>query len=300
VSDPEIRGLVPGEERAVERFLVTHADSSLFLRRNLAERGLADGSERHCGTWAGAFADGRLVGVAQHSRFGAVLVQAPADAGAVALEAVRASERPVGGFIGPWTQVLAARAALGFDGAPMRMESREGLYALPLDGLIVPTTLASATWRCRRARADEVDLLVEWRVGYNVEANGQEDGPKLRAWSREEMEMGLAERASWVLEVDGAPVAFQQFNAMLPDIVQVGGVWTPPSLRGRGYGRAVVAGALRAVRAEGVRRGVLFTGDANVPAQRAYAALGFRRVGDWGLLFLKTPARPPLDVLRQT
>jgi RimJ/RimL family protein N-acetyltransferase len=289
MSDPEIRGLAPGEERAVEAFLAAYADYSLFLRRNLAERGLVDGSERYCGTWAGAFEDGRLVGVAQHSRFGAVLVQAPAHAGAVALQAARASERPVGGFIGPWSQALAARTALGFDGAPMRMESHEGLYALPLDTLVVPTALASKTWHCRRARAAEMDLLVDWRVGYNVEANGREDGPELRAWSREEMELGLAERASWVLEVDGAPVAFQQFNAMLPDVVQVGGVWTPPLLRGRGYARAVVAGALLAARAEGVRRSVLFTGEDNVPAQRAYAALGFERIGDWGLLFLKSP-----------
>ena len=96
-----------------------------------------------------------------------------------------------------------------------------------------------------------------------------------------------------MLEVSGAPVAYQQFNAMLPDVVQVGGVWTPPALRGRGYARAVVAGSLLAARGDGVRRAVLFTGDENVPARRAYAALGFERVGDWGLLFLETPTRPP-------
>jgi RimJ/RimL family protein N-acetyltransferase len=198
----------------------------------------------------------------------------------------------VAGFIGPWQQALAARAALGWNGASMRMESHEGLYALSLDALVVPGPLAGGQWRCRRARADEADLLVAWRVGYNVESNAQHDGPELRAWSREEIERGLAEQASWVLAVDGTPVAYQQFNAMLPDVVQVGGVWTPPPLRGRGYARAVVAGALLAARAEGARRGVLFTGESNVPARRAYAALGFERVGDWGLLFLRTPARP--------
>jgi predicted GNAT family acetyltransferase len=95
-----------------------------------------------------------------------------------------------------------------------------------------------------------------------------------------------------VLEADGQPVAYQQFNAMLPDVVQVGGVWTPPAWRGRGYGRAVVAGALLAARDAGARRGVLFTGDANLPARRAYAALGFSRVGEWALIFLREPARP--------
>jgi hypothetical protein len=42
----------------------------------------------------------------------------------------------------------------------------------------------------------------------------------------------------------------------------------------------------------GQGRGVLFTGETNVPAQRAYAALGFTRVGDWALIFFKEPARP--------
>jgi RimJ/RimL family protein N-acetyltransferase len=286
-----VRLLAPGDERDVEAFLAVHADSSLFLRRNLLV-GLADRDTPYHGTWAGAFEDGRLVAVAQHTRFGSVVVQAPAHTAAVTRAAARASARPVAGFIGPLRQALAARAALGWAGVPMRVESHEGLYALPLDALRVPAPLARGAWRCRPPRRDELDRLVEWRVGFNVESNGLPDTPAVRASSHEEIERGLAEDASWVLEVDGTAVAFQQFNAMLPDVVQVGGVWTPPPLRGRGYARAVVAGALLVARAGGVRRSVLFTGDTNEPAKRAYAALGFERVGDWGLLLMKTPARP--------
>jgi predicted GNAT family acetyltransferase len=113
--------------------------------------------------------------------------------------------------------------------------------------------------------------------------------------SRDDVELGIAEGSGFVLERDGVPVAYQQFNAAVEDVVQVGGVWTPPPLRGRGYGRAVVAGALLAARAEGARRGVLFTGETNVQAQRAYAALGFTRVGDWALFFFADPVRPSLD-----
>lgn len=289
----DVRVLGPGDEPHVERLLAAHPDTSLFLRRNLATTGLVDRPERYHGTWAGAFEDGRLVAVAQHTRFGTVLVQAPVHVGPVVHAVARASARAVSGFVGPWDQVLAARAGMGFAGSPMRVESHEGLYALALDALVVPEALAAGRWRCRRARADDLDLLVGWRVGYNVETNHEQDGAELRALSREEIDAGLSERAGWLLEVDGAPVAYQQFNAMLADVVQVGGVWTPPPLRGRGYARAVVAGSLLAARADGVRRSVLFTGDTNVPAQRAYAALGFTRIGDWGLLFLATPARPP-------
>ncbi len=289
MSGADIRLLQPGDESTVDAFLAQHADSSLFLRSNL-RKGIADRGEIYHGPWAGAFEDGRLVGVAQHSRFGSMLPQAPRHAGELARAAARSSAHPVRGFVGPRAQALAARAALGLDGAPMGVESFEGLYAVALDALVVPPMLASGRWQCRRARRAEIDLLVEWRAGFNAETNGQADDPALHTASREEIERGLAEGASWVLEADGVPVAFQQFNAMLPDVVQVGGVWTPPSLRSRGYARAIVAGALLAVRRDGVRRAVLFTGDDNIPAQRAYHALGFTRVGDWALLFLKVPA----------
>jgi predicted GNAT family acetyltransferase len=296
-SGVHVRVLRPGDAPHVDALLAAHADSSLFLRHNLSVTGLVDRGERYHGTWAGAFEEDRLVAVAQHTRFTTVLLQAPVHVAAVTRAAVRASDWPVGGFIGPRAQVLAARTALGFDGTRMRMESHEGLYALPLDALVVPGPLARGAWRCRRAHADELDLLVAWRVGFNVETNARTDGPALRASSREEIESGLAEGASWVLEVGGTPVAYQQFNAVLPEVVQVGGVWTPPALRRRGYARGVVAGALLAARADGVCRGVLFTGETNTPAQRAYVALGFTRIGDWALIFLAEPARPLVSAL---
>ena len=71
--------------------------------------------------------------------------------------------------------------------------------------------------------------------------------------------------------------------------MQIGGVWTPPSLRSRGYGRAAVAASLLDARAEGVRVAILFTGKGNVPACRAYEALGFQVIGDYRLVLLKEP-----------
>lgn len=77
------------------------------------------------------------------------------------------------------------------------------------------------------------------------------------------------------------------FNARLPEIVQVGGVWTPPELRGRGYARCVIAAHLRVARRSGADRAILFTDEENLPAQRAYEALGFSEIGTYGLAFLE-------------
>lgn len=174
----------------------------------------------------------------------------------------------------------------GLDGVPASKESREDLYALNLVDLIVPQALESGALRCRHPVPSEVDLLVAWRVNFCVEALGTEDGPELRRSACAEVDLLREREADWVLLNGATPVSYSGFNATLPDIVQVGGVWTPPELRGRGYGRAVVAGSLLAARRAGVRRAVLFTDPHNPAARTAYRALGFRIVGDDGLVLL--------------
>ena len=81
-------------------------------------------------------------------------------------------------------------------------------------------------------------------------------------------------------------MSYSVFNAMLADVVQIGGVWTPREFRGRGYARSVVAGSLLAARKQGVSRAVLFADPTNEAARRAYLFLGFRIVGDYGLVLL--------------
>ena len=99
----------------------------------------------------------------------------------------------------------------------------------------------------------------------------------------------VARKEAFLLEVDGEPVSLCTHTAQVSDIVQIGGVWTPPEWRGRGYARRVVAGALQVAEQEGVTRAVLFT--EGRAARRCYEALGFQRVGDYGtIIFVSDPA----------
>src|SRR5439155_1541421 len=118
------------------------------------------------------------------------------------------------------------------------------------------------------------------------EALGASDGPHLHQASTDEVRLQHERGTDWLLLAGAAPVSYSVFNAMLPDIVQIGGVWTPPEFRGRGYARSVVAGSLLAARKQGVARAVLFADPANEAARRAYLFLGFRIVGDYGLVLL--------------
>jgi len=260
----------------------------MFLRSNARSAGLTDRGQPMQATYVAVLERGRIAGVAAHCWNGMVLVQAPEEghAAAVAREAVRRSGRTVTGFSGPWDQVVAAREALGLGAAPTAKDSRDELYVLDLARLIVPPQLASGALRCRHPREGELGLLIGWRARFAIEALGATDGPDLHQASTDEVRLQHERGTDWLLLAGAAPVSYSVFNAMLPDIVQIGGVWTPPEFRGRGYARAVVAGSLLAARKQGVARAVLFADPANERARRAYQFLGFRIVGDFGLVLL--------------
>jgi len=285
---PELRLLRAGDEAALDTFLARHADTSMFLRSNARSAGLTDRGQPMQATYVAALEGGLIAGVAAHCWNGMVLVQAPegGHAAAATLEAVRRSGRTVTGFSGPWDQVVAARAALGLAAAPAAKDSRDELYVLDLARLVVPPELASGALRCRHPAATELELLVDWRVRFAVEALGATDGPDLRQASADDVRLQHERGTDWLLLAGATPVSYSVFNAMLADIVQIGGVWTPPERRGRGYARSVVAGSLLAARKQGIARAVLFADPANEAARRAYLFLGFRIVGDYGLVLL--------------
>ena len=87
----------------------------------------------------------------------------------------------------------------------------------------------------------------------------------------------------------GEPLAMTSFNAILPDMVQIGNVYAPPELRRRGHARDAVAQHLARARVAGVKRAILFA--SGPAASRAYEAIGFRQVGHFTLLLFAAPNR---------
>lgn len=279
-----IRLLGPGDEAALEAFLFRHAETSMFLRSNAHAAGLVDRGEPLQATYAALVEEGVVEAVVAHCWNGMVLVQAPRALPALIAEARRATGRAIAGVTGPYEQVREAANVLGLTAS---RPARDVLLTLALDALQVPEPLARGEVICRRPRPDELELLTDWRCDYLVETGLQQPGPRLREISREGIRLSHSREADFVLEEGGQPVAYSAFNAQLPDIVQIGGVWTPPALRRGGKARSVVAGSLLMARKAGVRRAVLFTQETNVPAQRAYESLGFRAAGDYGLLMAR-------------
>ena len=288
-----VRVLRPGDESRLAPFFAAHPDTTLFLQSNLLAGGLEDRGEPLQGTYVAALeGTGAVVAVASHTWSGNLLLEAPTALPAVTRAAVAATRRPVAGLLGRADQVEAARRTLGLGSAPTSLDSREHLFRLVLDRLRVPALLAAGELRCRKPTNGELGRLTDWRHDYRVEELREPPGDPLREKARAELELYQRLDRHFVLERSGTLVAYAAYNASTPDCVQLGGVYTPPPLRSRGYGRAVVAGALLRARERGVQRSVLFTPIENRPAQRAYRSLGYERVGDYALLLFVDPIRP--------
>ena len=280
----QIRQLATGDELRLEAFLASHRDSSMFLRSNARRAGLGYAGERFQAIYAGAFRDGVMVGVVAHGWNGMLLIQAPELGDELARACLGWSQRPVSGLTGPLEQVRQVTAALRLDTTNAKFRSDDWLYALDLVELVVPPELATGATLSRPPLEAERERLHAWRLAYDIELLGSTDSVETRARTAAALDRQVTDGAVWVAVDRGLPVSIAAFTAVLPDIVQLGGIYTPPELRGWGFARVAIAGSLLAARERGVTRAVLFT--ANPNAVRTYEALGFRRIGDYALILL--------------
>lgn len=289
----EIRILRPGDQALLEAFALPRIASSMFLVGNSRAAGLRDRGERLQGTYAAALQDGAIVGVAVCCWNGNIILQAPDCEAELCRHAAATAGRELCGLLGPSAQVGAVLEAFGIAPADLQLDSIESLFHLQLAKLRVPPAVRSGGLRVRLAGMPDLPLLARWRVEYCIEALNDHDTPALHAEALRSVQAAIGAGHSWVAEVDGAKVATTGFNARTAEAVQIGGVFTPRHLRSRGYARGAVAQSLIDARERGVDGAILFTGDDNPAAQRAYRALGFERVGDYRISLLRAPRHLP-------
>ncbi len=283
-----IRLLDNQDAMVTKTFLDKHIEASLFLRSNMEKAGLENDGEPFQGDYLGAFSDGELVGVIAHYCNGTVMMQSP-DLGALSQlysELVSNMTGSVKAVVGDADQGQYILKRLAIAEEKFALNATDNLMSLELKKLYIPhaedNSLAMVDITERH-----FEILKEWTRGYEIEALGTPDDDKLAEKVIETANNRINGDRCWILEANGTPVALSGFNAQLPEIVQVGPVWTPPEHRNKGYARHLVARTLEHARARGVQKSILFT---DVPAaQKAYEAIGYREIGKFQLALLKEP-----------
>jgi RimJ/RimL family protein N-acetyltransferase len=264
---------------AIEAFLKAHIVTSMFPLTNLIRYGMDGGHPRAVQFWV-RWQAGQITDLVTVTEEGALFPQCPT--GPWGDVAVVLADQPVIGLFGEAGQVAALRKALGLVGhAPL--DTAEPLYELPLTDLQMP---ASDGFEIRPLGDAPHPLILSWRAAYCEESLAIPNEDAMEQ-STKDIATYLEQDSHRVLLRDGEPVAMTGFNATLPDVVQIGGVYTPPGLRNNGYARTALALHLAEARAKGVGKAVLFA--ANQPASRAYEALGFRRTGTFSIVIYDEP-----------
>ena len=87
-------------------------------------------------------------------------------------------------------------------------------------------------------------------------------------------------RRTYVVIEDDEVLFKADVGSLFGPVAQIHGVWVRPDQRGRGLGRSGMAELVRQVRRDHAPRVSLYVNDFNEPARRAYAASGFRQVGE--------------------
>jgi predicted GNAT family acetyltransferase len=173
---------------------------------------------------------------------------------------------------GPVPVVEGLAAALEVRGLPATSRIDERLFRL--DDLTEPRPAAGAA---RIATFNDRELLAPWYQAFVLEAFG-----RLPAGFDAEVFLDRMPRRSrlWLwTDRAGTACAMAGRHPVTFGVARIGPVYTPPELRGRGFGSAVTAAATRDVLDEGAVP-VLYTDLANPTSNKIYQQLGYRRVED--------------------
>ena len=90
-------------------------------------------------------------------------------------------------------------------------------------------------------------------------------------------------------EHGGRPVSVAGRNRIAAGQARVGPVYTPPDLRGRGFGGAATAAITQAALDDGAEGVVLFTDLDNPTSNTLYQRLGYRPISDWAVIRFAAP-----------
>jgi len=264
----------------IEAFLKKHIATSMFPLSNLRRYGMNGGHSRAMKFWVRWHA-GQITDVLPMSEEGMIFPQCPT--GPWGEVAVAIAGQTITGILGHAGQVAALRRFLGSSDQASGLHQVEPLYELALTDLAVP----DCTGFILRPLADAPrDLIIGWRRAYLEEVlpmPGEDTAQK----ARDDIASYIEADTHRVLFQGDEPVAMTGFNAVLPEAVQIGGVYTPPTGRTRGLARRAVALHLQEARGSGVDHAILFA--ASPQSCKAYEAIGFARAGEYTILVYENP-----------
>jgi predicted GNAT family acetyltransferase len=134
--------------------------------------------------------------------------------------------------------------------------------------------LRPAPGRLRMATKADKDLVSKWFHGFHVDIGGEARGEPMNDVNL------VVDSGSVFLWEDGKPVSMARKTRPTEKSMSVGGVYTPPELRGKGYATSCIAELSRNILQSGKEFCTLYTDQANPTSNSIYMKMGYKPVCD--------------------
>ena len=153
-------------------------------------------------------------------------------------------------------------------------QSFELAVAMKIHQLETIQPINTASGKLRLARKGDRELLIEWIEAFEKEALGdnavQSD---YQSW----FENNIRKQSLYVWQ-NKIPVSMTTFGGATPNGIRIGGVYTPPKYRGKGYATSCVAAVSQHLLNTGYKYCFLFTDMANPTSNHIYQKIGYQPV----------------------
>ena len=208
----------------------------------------------------------QVVGVALQSPSGADLnlTPMPTEAVAVLARAIADDRRALPG-VSAEAGTAAHFAGLWTEHNDCAAEPYQGIRLYEVDQVQLDGT---PNVRLRRAGTEDRNLLIAWMRGFYSDIGENETQAEPTVDAR------LPKGQFWILE-HRDPVSIAAVSLPIAGVVRIQAAYTPPSMRGRGYGRACVGAVSKLIRDSGLRC-ILLADLANPVSNYIFRRLGYR------------------------
>ncbi len=264
-------------------FLKQHENFTLFLLGNFENHGSKLTESPYSGNFKLIRSLDKIIGVFCLTRNGTLLIEAIVKEPIfdIILASCQEEVFPITGLVGNWDFCNSFWKFLKNQKIIFKENfiSKEILYSVDLSKMSIPTQT-----NVRLLSESDYPLWKPLRLDYIKEEGFPNN---LNDTQLKEFFLDKAKKKiTWGFFLNDKLVSIADLNAKALDLGQVGGVYTAPNFRQKGYSKSVMCQLLLdAKELHSLRKLIIFTGEKNVAAQKLYISLGVKQIGNFALLF---------------
>ena len=288
-SKPTTELVIDNSLQSCINFLEKRKETCLFLLGNLSEHGFNLNTHPNSGNYRLLKRNNEIVGVFSMTRRGNLLIQTDNmdNYSHEIYEVISIDKIQIKGIIGPWKDCILFKIYYETvdDNFKANLISKEWLYSLPLNTLENKNIVLKNNLSVQFLTQKNFEQWDELNHEYLKETDLLDE-----EITSEERKRSFKEQVKrknwWGVFLDKELVSIGAYNIKYKNIGQIGGVFTPPEKRRKGYSKLCMKQLIIDSRAvHQLNTLILFTNENNIAAQSLYKSLGFKQIGYFGLIF---------------